>query len=109
MFLFSKKFVSLLVLMDLGDWEEERHSAEGLGKCHECNGDTAAGYHTPQCGPDHAGGEVDCFDPRHACAMKKDGDKIIKTCGAGRSSYGVTTAKQDGKPKCDEEKQGNAN
>ncbi|ODM88237.1 hypothetical protein Ocin01_18445 [Orchesella cincta] len=67
MFLFSKKFRSLLLVMALV-FEGEYHSAEGLALCWECNGD-GDGIFSPGCDDKHDGNDAACETPNHACAM----------------------------------------
>ncbi|CAL8083893.1 unnamed protein product [Orchesella dallaii] len=71
MFLFSKKFLLLLVAMTLL-FGGEHQLAKAL-KCHECSG------YNGFCDPYHTGTSKDCHE-NGACAMRKDEKIISKYC-----------------------------
>ncbi|ODM88236.1 hypothetical protein Ocin01_18446 [Orchesella cincta] len=82
MFLFSKKFLSLLVVMALMFGEEEQ-SAQALGKqtkCWQCSGSDNA--FAPECNANHDGESNDCYSTHSACAMEKVDGKIKRSVRA---------------------------
>ncbi|ODM90781.1 hypothetical protein Ocin01_15906 [Orchesella cincta] len=99
MFLFSKKFLSLLVVMALMFGEEEQ-SAQALGKqtkCWQCSGSDSA--FAPECNANHDGESNDCYSTHSACAMEKVDGKIKKKC-EGNVTQWSENGEEDGKPKC---------
>ncbi|ODM90772.1 hypothetical protein Ocin01_15908 [Orchesella cincta] len=98
MLLFSNEFISLVLMtLMIGG---ELHSAEGVLKnCFECIGD-GADVSKYVCNAEHEGRTQPCHAERsNACAMIKEGDKILKMCEEDISKWS-DNGKADGKPIC---------